>query len=175
MTKSRNNKDGLSNFNVERLPINGVSVRITIDTPQIGDTLREMLGLHLEDITTELTVSYNDQNLVEVGGDLQLRLSGICARCGQDIQWRHQSYMCMRYAPDPGGNGAKNSKQLERIRREIELYDSDLDIGYYQDGRISILDVVGEHVFMMLPSTLRCETKGVESQTTSCEIPQINQ
>ena len=174
MSKSRNKKDGIDNFNVERLPINGVSVRVSTDTPGIGETLHEMLGLKLEEIATELRVSYNEQNVVEVSGDVEVSLSGICARCGKDILWRHQSFMSMLYAPDPGGKGAKNSKQLERIRREVELYDSDLDIGYFQNGRISILDVVGEHVFMMLPSTLRCETNGVDNQTTKCAIPQIN-
>ena len=174
MSKSSKKKDGLANFNLERLPINGVAVRISKDTPMIADTLDEMLGLQLHDISTDLTVAYDEHNIVEVSGDIEVGLSGFCARCGKGITWLHQSTMSMRYAPDPGGKGAKNRKQLDRIHREIELYDSDLDIGYYQEGRISILDVVGEYVFMVLPSTLRCETEGVDADEADCQIPQIN-
>lgn len=173
MSKSNRKKDSLAHFNVGRIPPNGVPIKLSEETPELSQTIYDMVGFEVSSLNAQLHITSDELAVVKVSGDVSMTLSGCCARCGADISWVHDSTLTMHYAPDSGSRGARSAQQLERIRHEVELEDTELDIGYYQSGRISILDVMGEHIFMEIPSTLRCETEGVIGNIETCSIPTL--
>ena len=167
-------KDSLAKFNVSRIPPHGVSIRLHIDTPSLVDVIEEMHGYDVEELTGQLLVCKDERGEVSITGQLHVTFNAICARCGRDIQWKNSGEVDLVYLPDPGGKGMKNEKQLERIRQELELEYDSMDIGHYQNGRISILDAIGEHVFMELPSVLRCDSEGVGGDAAECNLPGLD-
>ena len=166
-------KDSLDRFNVSRIPPHGVSIRIHKDTPNLVDVIEEMHGYAVEELKGQLLVCMDERGEVSINGPLEVTFNAICGRCGREIQWNNAGEVDLIYLPDPGGKGMKNEKQLERIRQELELEYDSMDVGHYQDGRISILDAIGEHVFMELPSVLRCASEGVKGESAECNLPEI--
>ncbi|MGC6508206.1 MAG: hypothetical protein ACON4U_07295 [Myxococcota bacterium] len=164
-------KDSLDSFNVSRIPPHGVSLRLHKETPALVKVLEEMHCYSVEALDGQLLVCKDDRGEVGVTGPLSITLGAVCARCGREIIWKNTAEVDLIYLPDPGGKGMRNEKQLERIKQELELEYESMDIGHYQNGRISILDVIGEHVFMELPSVLRCDSEGVEGDSEHCVLP----
>ena len=164
-------KDSLEQFNVARIPPHGVSIRLHKETPSLRSVLEDMHGYPVEDVSGQLLVCSDERHEVTITGELSIQLNTVCGRCGRDIEWKNRDSVELVYLPDPGGRGMKNEKQLERIRQELELEYDSMDIGHYQNGRISILDAIGEHVFMALPSVLRCDSEGVEADVEQCALP----
>jgi len=163
--------DGLQSFNVRRIPVTGIPLGIHSKTPGLSESIQEMLGCDLLEIDAPIRIQSNN-GLLKLNGQLSVKLGLYCARCGCEIHWRNTSEMTMLYAPDPGGKNIRTEKQLEKIQMEVELENEDLDIGWYQDGRISILDAISEYLFMQLPSTIRCEMEGVSRMAEGeCLLP----
>lgn len=163
--------DGLQSFNVRRIPVTGIPLGIQANTPGLSESIQEMLGCELLEIDAPIRIQSNN-GLLKLHGQLSVSLGLYCARCGSEICWNSSSAMTMLYAPDPGGKNLRTEKQLEKIQMEVELENEDLDIGWYQDGRISILDAIAEYLFMQIPSTIRCEMEGVIRKTEGeCILP----
>ena len=163
-------KDSLDRFNVSRIPPHGVSIRIHKDTPNLVDVIEEMHGYAVEELKGQLLVCMDERGELSINGPLEVTFNAICGRCGREIQWINAGEVDLIYLPDPG-KGMKK-KSTEQIRQELG------GVRLHGCGALSgrsdlILDAIGEHVFMELPSVLRCDSEALK-ESSECNLPEID-
>ena len=58
------------------------------------------------------------------------------------------------------------------LEEEIELQRDDLDIGWYEDGKLDIKNVICEAIVLSFPSRIHCKMKFAQAPTTGdCYTP----
>ena len=70
-----------------------------------------------------------------------------CSRCAQDIEVSFSGAEVLLFDP----------KQDGEQEEEIELHAEDLDIGWYDDGKLDLKDVICETVVLSFPDRVHCK------------------
>ena len=68
-----------------------------------------------------------------------------CSRCAQDIEVSFSGAEVLLFDP-----------KIESQEEEVELHVEDLDIGWYDDGKLDLKDVVCESVVLSFPDRVHC-------------------
>ena len=83
---------------------------------------------------------------IRVTGRLQLRLEGVCGRCGEEVDLTVSVVPALSYEPFPD----------ESKGGEVELERKDLDIGWYHGDEIDLRDVLCEVITLAMPPRIVC-------------------
>ena len=99
----------------------------------------------------------SDRNSIEIDLDrynkriearVQYTLTGIvlCSRCAQEIQTEYSGAESLLFDPS-----------MDTQEEEIELQGEDLDIGWYEDGKLDIPTVICEAIVLSFPQRIHCK------------------
>ena len=86
-----------------------------------------------------------------------------CGRCLSQVQVTISGTQNLVYEPDVANPapGATSFKQLKKIKEEIELFEDDMNVGWYNDGKLSLEQVLCEAGTLICPNRVFCNTDGV--------------
>jgi len=155
---------------IPRIPPDGLALDETLDAA----------GVHLEG-DDELTldrgrlrcrVEIVDGTTVHVRGDLGGRVTVECGRCLDRYPVEVDEKMDLFYLP-------RLAERPEDEEEEIELDDHDVVVGYYEDEKLDLGEVVREQLVLALPMKRVCRpdcaglcpTCGRNRNTDSCACP----
>ncbi|MEC7986411.1 MAG: hypothetical protein VX278_14695 [Myxococcota bacterium] len=94
----------------------------------------------------------------------------ICSRCNQRILVSMTGEESLAFDEDPGsGQQPKSEKDLNRISHEDEIEMEDLDIGWYQNGKLSLEDALCEAIVLGMPMRIYCALPIVKSEQGDCQ------
>lgn len=99
------------------------------------------------------------KRVVEVEGELKVAAQATCERCGEDTTLDLAVPVDLTYepaaAPDPEDD-------------ELELDERELDVGFYNDGKLDLEDVVCEAVTLAMPPRVVCaDTAACDARTAA--------
>ena len=149
-------------INVATIPPHGKNVGLSLST----DWTRQALFL----ATDGKCVSLNGNiNLQRHGARITVTVSitAICVlQCGRCLTPLHVDISGTEnlvYEPDVSNPapGITNFNQLGKIKEEIELTVDEMNVGWYNDGRLNLEQVLCEAGALLSPNRVFCNTEGV--------------
>lgn len=120
----------------------------------------EALDGTLKECTAQIDLDRYDKR---IEARIAYSLVGIvsCSRCDQDIEVSYSDAEVLLFDP-----------KLESQEDEVELVMEDLDIGWYEDGKLDLSDVICEAVVLSFPNRIHCKMDVVRVPASSgCYTP----
>lgn len=142
---------------IERIPDEGEFLRFD----DVGPWALAAASAGLEGEVTRLDGAIDvtrEGKVVHVKGELFAEVTRPCDRCAQVGTWRLGGPLDLTYAPLSVVVGV-----------DVDLEESDLDLGFYSDGSLDLDAVLEEHFALALPLRLTCDTPGlVHTEGSPC-------
>ena len=136
-----------------KIPIHHITERGYHQVCQDESWLREAAQKAIEgdivDVFADFSLKRVEQR-VSVGLSYRLRAKKACMRCVYLIGLHLEHHQILHYDPIPEDGGAGEE--------ELELLDVDLDIGWYEEGKIDLAIVVCEAMTLALPMVIHCSS-----------------
>lgn len=105
--------------------------------------LRQIGALHAEGHAELLS---NTLGEIRIRGLVQVELEADCDRCLEPLRKPIRSEFDLFYRPAPDST----------IPHELAIDDGEAEIGFYDDGRIELAEVLREHILLSLPMQQIC-------------------
>lgn len=126
----------------------------------VVSSLQEALGGTIEESQVQVELDRYDKR-VEARVTYSLIGTVLCSRCAQDIQIAASGAETLLFEPC-----------LETQDEEIELEGEDLDIGWYEDGKLDLSSVICEAAVLSLPNRMHCSMEMVRVRAEGdCYVP----
>lgn len=109
----------------------------------------EALDGSIQECSAEIELDRYDKRIeARVRYSLVGRIS--CSRCDQEIEVGFSGAESLLFDP-----------KTETDEEEVELQGEDLDIGWYDDGKLDLQDVICETVVLSFPARIHCKMDAV--------------
>ena len=131
---------------VDTIADQGLRVPISLDLPWAAQAAALALEAPPSALTGELLVERRD-TVARVTGAVRAVVSRVCERCGEPVELDLRTGDTeLAYVPsDSAPAGA-----------ELRLGAADLDLGWYEAGRLDLAEVLSELLALELPSRISC-------------------
>lgn len=147
--------EGVVRIVVENIRSKGRQVRFSKADDWARDAAEKALDGQVSDLSGELDLQRRGQD-VHVHAQAQATAKPPCHRCGRPVEVAVESEEQLLYKPAVAG-------REDDHHHEVELSDTDLDVGWYDDGALELSAVVAELLALAAPSRVLCE------DVASCE------
>lgn len=87
---------------------------------------------------------------VQINGDVNATIELSCDRCSLQFERKTGNKFCLTYLP---------VEYLPASREEARIYEKDLDVAYYSEGKIELHEILKEQIFLLVPIKNLCDEK----------------
>ncbi len=140
---------------VENIRSKGRQLRFSQADDWARNAAEQALEGEVSELSGELDLQRRGQD-VHVHAQATATAAVPCHRCGRPVEVKVESEEQLLYKPARSGGEDDH-------HHEVELSDSDLDVGWYDDGALELSAVVAELIALAAPSRVLCE------DVASCE------
>ena len=142
-------------INVANIRDRGQEVHISPNAEWCLELIGRLVGGEAQSCSGDLTF-FRHRKEVTVKGNLLTCFQCLCERCGDDLTLNLTVPISFKYVP---------SGQIEVER---ELTETELDVGWYDDGAIELSDVISEGLALGIPDRVIClNVEGCDIRTAA--------
>jgi uncharacterized metal-binding protein YceD (DUF177 family) len=144
-------------LNVETIPEVGKVIDFSEETKWVKDLADQVIEGRTRSCVGKLVFTKFGTR-VKVNGDVAIQAMRPCERCGDDFALDMSVEVRLQYIP-----AGQNDAMVES-----ELAETDLDMGWYDDGCIAISDVLSEALALSMPERMIClDVEGCDIRTAA--------
>lgn len=148
-------------INVSTIPPHGKRIPLSLSVDWVCRSFEEGAEGKCTTLSGSILLE-NHQSRITVKVEFESTCVLECGRCLTPVRVQINGNQNLVYVPEvktPSVN--PNTKHANKVHEEIELSEDDMNLGWYEDGRINVEQVFCEAVSLSSPNRVFCSTKGV--------------
>lgn len=146
---------------VHHIPVTNKKIQLKGNEEWLHNMIREDHHGELLSCEGEL-ILHRREDLVQVKGNLTLVFERSCDVCGEAISLTLDQEVSLLYDAFPETQEEEEQTQQKRKEEETVLQEDELDIGWYDNGKLDLSAVLSEHITLNIEPIVQCSDANVK-------------